>query len=113
MNWNNIKDKTPKSGETVLAYWWEEDIHQVHMLTWYEKGDKFTGEDLQRGMIDMLELVHGVYDRKVEETGFYFLEINKEMETLFTPHADIITHWMSIPAPPNSKKGWLGGIEQE
>lgn len=112
-DWISVKDKLPRSGEHVLVYWWEEDIHQINQLYYFEKGDKFTFEDLSddEKPFNIVKWLNGEYDREVEVSGFYIYETDCNGKTRFTPHADIITHWMPLPLPPNNKRGMLAGLD--
>lgn len=112
-NWISIKDQKPKSGEDVLAYWWEPDIHQIHMVTYWRKGDvmeyvmmgdhKCPGKNL---LDVILENPKNAF--VALEDGFYIYE--GERFRPWRKHSDCITHWMPLPNPPNNHKGMLAGL---
>lgn len=120
IKWFDVKEKSPRSGEEVLTYYWDEldegyGIHQIDNLTYFEKGDKFTFEDLAEDEkpFNIVRWLNDEYDREVEESGFYIYDTDKNGLTRFRLHNDDITHWMSLPLPPNDKKGLLAGLDME
>lgn len=104
--WISIQDKLPESGQDVLVYWWDEpfEIHQIHLLTYWRKGDVMDES--------LVGLVSGEEGKILApEDGFYIYEGNEDRP--WRQHADLITHWMPLPNPPNKFKGQLAGIQAD
>ena len=116
--WIDVNKKLPKSGQEVLVYWYEEDLHQVHILSYFEEGDHFGVEDiddLDQFSSKVERLLGGIFmkGREVEKTGFYIYSTNEKGYSKYRLHADIITYWMPLPMPPNDLLGDLGAIDIE
>jgi hypothetical protein len=112
--WISVQDKQPKSGEDVLVYWWDEpyEIHQIHLLTYWRKGDVMDESYEELKKLAEVGLTSGEEEWLLApEDGFYIYEGNKERP--WRKHADLITHWMPLPNPPNKFKGQLAGVQAD
>jgi len=92
--WISVQDKQPKSGQDVLVYWWDEpyEIHQIHLLTYWRKGDV-----MDESLVGLISGEEGQI--LAPEDGFYIYEGDEDRP--WRQHADLITHWMPLPNPPN------------
>ena len=100
--WIKIKDELPESKQEVLVYWCDEpfgNIHQIHLLTYFKKGDDIGWEFKDEIANPEARLLDAISNRNnrilAEEDGFYICEGETHRR-----HADIITHWMPLPKPP-------------
>lgn len=98
--WISIKDRLPKSGQQVLAYWYDKpyEVHQIHMVSYFKKRhvmDTFvnhTEKSPQKRLLDTLFNPNN--EIKAPEDGFYIYDGD------WRKHADVITHWMPLPEFP-------------
>ena len=104
--WISVQDKQPKSGQDVLVYWWDEpyEIHQIHLLTYWRKGDV-----MDESLVGLISGEEGQI--LAPENGFYIYEGDEDRP--WRQHADLITHWMPLPNPPNKFKGQLAGVQAD
>jgi hypothetical protein len=106
-NWIEIKEKLPESGQEVLVYWWDTgyDIHQIHTATYFIKG--YVMDTVIPNKYDMPEknlldaLFNPENEIKAPEDGFYIYDYIRDG---FRKHADVITHWQSLPKPPEESE---------
>lgn len=104
--WIEIKEKLPESGQEVLVYWWDKelDIHQIHTATYFIKGDVMDTvipkkyDMPEKNLLDAL--LNSENEIKAPEDGFYIYDYIDEERDGFRKHADVITHWQSLPEPP-------------
>ncbi len=97
--WIRVSEKRPKSGETVLTYFYDEafEIDQIHILTYYEKGDVLRCEDVEDG--NFVHVLLGEFDRSAPEEGFYIYDSVDGNLCKWRKHADVITHWKPLLSP--------------
>ena len=108
MKWTSVKDKLPESGERVLVYWYETDLHQTHICEYFREGEivrdevRYTGTPMER----LLDAMFGKRGEKtIEQDGFYIYDsVDDTGLCKWRRHADIITHWMALPEPPEDEQ---------
>lgn len=109
MKWTSVKDKLPESGERVLVYWYESpDLHQTHICEYFREGEivrdevRYTGTPMER----LLDAMFGKRGEKtIEQDGFYIYDsVDDTGLCKWRRHADIITHWMALPEPPEDEQ---------
>jgi hypothetical protein len=101
--WIGVKDRLPESGQEVLVYWYDKpyEVHQIHMLSYFKKGDvidniiDYREKSPQKRLLDTLFNPNN--EIKAPEDGFYIYDGN------WRKHADIITHWMPLPEFPEQE----------
>lgn len=104
MNWINIKDGLPTSDENVLVYWYDAPfgIHQIAMVRYFTKGavmDNLVDMDEPSTAKRMMDwLFNPDNEIKATQDGFYICD--GDGREIWRRHADCITHWMYLPAPP-------------
>jgi hypothetical protein len=105
--WIEIKERLPESGQEVLVYWWDKgfDIHQIHTATYFKKGgvmDTVIPKKYDMPEKNLLDaLFNPENEIKAPEDGFYIYDYIRDG---FRKHADVITHWQSLPKPPEESE---------
>jgi hypothetical protein len=89
--WIPCKERFPENKQEVLTYYYDKDwdIHQIDTLTYYHKG-----EILDNDILNPQKMLIAPRD------GFYIIESGSNGNPRYRLHADIITHWMPMPEPP-------------
>jgi len=104
--WINVKEKLPKSRQEVLASIGPEE-YDIEILTYFKKGDvqDFSfSKDIKNPLLKLKDALFNPQNEIiVPEDGFYIYD-NVTGEAAWRKHADIITHWMPLPKPPQQRE---------
>lgn len=107
--WISVKDKLPDGGEygqEVLIYYDDipYEVHQIGILTYFKKGDLMEFDistNIRNDELRLLDsIMNPINEITANEDGFYIYEGDRG----WRKHADIITHWMPLPDPPEVKE---------
>lgn len=105
--WISVKDKLPEDGQEVLTYYYDTvaERDMVLLLNYFEKDAvMYTKIDRDSRKTKAQRMLNTVFNSELEvrarEDGFHIFEWDERGDTCCRKHADIITHWMPLPAPP-------------
>ncbi|MDR1630061.1 MAG: hypothetical protein LBS36_07615 [Oscillospiraceae bacterium] len=102
--WNPVT-QPPKSGQEVLVLLG--DDQDVDLVTYYRKGAPLSDEGPSRGDTGTGRLLDAIFQppmRYAEADGFYLYDTAPDGYNKWRRHADIITHWQPVPAPPKKTR---------
>ncbi|MGS0745583.1 DUF551 domain-containing protein [Syntrophomonas erecta subsp. sporosyntropha] len=109
--WIEVKKELPVNGQEVLIYYFDRDfgIHQMSIVTYFKRGAVMDTAIPNKYDMPEKNLLDALFNPeneiKAPQDGFYIYDSAGSEESGFRKHADIITHWLPLPEPPEKARG--------